>query len=61
VISELDIDLSHATVGNLSHGLDELITEFRTSPLREYYSYLYLDAVYLKVFNGSRFVSQASS
>lgn len=31
----------------------------RTSPLREYYPYLYVDAVYLKVFNGSRFVSQA--
>lgn len=59
VISELDIELSHATVSNLSHELDELITEFRTSPLREYYPYLYVDAVYLKVFNGSRFVSQA--
>lgn len=59
VISELDIDLSHTTVSNLSHELDELITEFRTSPLREYYPYLYVDAVYLKVFNGSRFVSQA--
>jgi len=59
VLGELDIDLSHATVSNLSHELDELITEFRTSPLREYYPYLYVDALYLKVFNGSRFVSQA--
>ena len=59
VISELDIELSHATVSNLSHELDELITEFRTSPLREYYPYLYVDALYLKIFNGSRFVSQA--
>ena len=31
VISELGIELSHATVSNLSHELDELITEFRTS------------------------------
>ena len=59
VIAELDIDLSHATVSNLSHELDELITEFRTSPLRDYYPYLYVDATYLKIFNGSRFVSQA--
>ena len=46
-------------MSNLSHELDELITEFRTSPLGEYYPYLYVDALYLKVFNGSRFVSQA--
>jgi len=59
VLGELDIELSHATVSNLSHELDELITEFRTSPLRNYYPYLYVDALYLKVFNGSRFVSQA--
>lgn len=59
IVSELGIELSHTTVSNLSYELDELITEFRTSPLRGYYPYLYVDAVYLKVFNGSRFVSQA--
>jgi transposase-like protein len=59
VISELGIELSHATVSNLSHELDELITEFRTSPLREHYPYLYTDSAYLKVFNGSRFASMA--
>ena len=59
VLTELDIELSHTTVSNLSHELDELITEFRTSPLKRYYPYLYVDALYLKVFNGSRFVSQA--
>jgi transposase-like protein len=59
VISALDIDLSHATVSNLSHELDELVTEFKTSPLKAYYPYLYVDALYLKVFNGARFVSQA--
>jgi transposase-like protein len=59
VISELDIELSHTTVSTLSRELDELITEFRTSPLRRYYPYLYVDALYLKVFNGSRFISHA--
>ena len=59
VIAELDIELSHTTVSTLSRELDELITEFRTSKLRRYYPYLYVDALYLKVFNGSRFVSQA--
>ncbi len=59
IVSELGIELSHTTVSNLSHELDELVTEFRTSPLRSYYPYLYTDALYLKVFNGSRFVSKA--
>ncbi len=59
VLGELDIELSHTTVSNLSLELDELITDFKTSPLREYYPYLYVDALYLKVFNGARFVSQA--
>jgi transposase-like protein len=59
VISALDIELSHATVSNLSHERDELITEFKTSPLRAYYPYLYMDSLYLKVFNGSRFISKA--
>jgi len=59
VVSALDIELSHATVSNLSHELDELVTEFKTSPLRSYYPYLYVDSLYLKVFNGSRFVSKA--
>jgi len=62
VVSALDIELSHTTVSNLSHELDELdelVTEFKTSPLKAYYPYLYVDATYLKVFNGSRFVSKA--
>ena len=59
VISELDIELSHATVSNLSHELDELVTEFKTSPLKPYYPYLYVDSLYLKVFNGARFVNKA--
>ncbi|HHD78070.1 MAG TPA: IS256 family transposase, partial [Epsilonproteobacteria bacterium] len=59
VVSALDIELSHSTVSNLSHELDELVTEFKTSPLKSYYPYLYVDSLYLKVFNGSRFVSKA--
>ena len=59
IVSELGIELSHTTVSNLSHELDELVTEFRTSPLRRYYPYLYADALYLKVFDGARFVSKA--
>jgi transposase-like protein len=57
IVGELGIELSHTTVSNLSHELDELVTAFRTSPLRAYYPYLYTDATYLKVFNGTRFVS----
>lgn len=59
VISELNIELSHTTVSTLARELDELVTEFRTSSLKTYYPYLYVDATYLKIFNGTRFVSQA--
>jgi len=59
VISELDIELSHTTVSTLTRELDELVTEFKSSSLKRYYPYLYVDATYLKIFNGTRFVSQA--
>ncbi|MCF6331099.1 MAG: IS256 family transposase [Sulfurimonas sp.] len=59
IVGELGIELSHETVSRLSHELDELVTEFKTSDLQEHYPYLYIDATYLKVFNGVRFVSSA--
>jgi transposase-like protein len=59
IVGELGIELSHETVSRLSHELDEIVTAFKTSDLQEYYPYLYIDAVYLKVFNGVRFVSKA--
>jgi transposase-like protein len=59
IVGELGIDLSHETVSRLSHELDELVTEFKTSSLQEHYPYLYIDATYLQVFNGVRFVSSA--
>ena len=59
IVGELGIDLSHETVSRLSHELDELVSEFKTSNLQEYYPYLYIDATYLKVFDGVRFVSSA--
>lgn len=59
IVSELGIELSHETVSRLSHELDELVTAFRTSDLESYYPYLYVDATYLKVFDGVRFVSRA--
>jgi transposase-like protein len=59
IVGELGIELSHETVSKLSHELDELVTAFKTSALQEYYPYLYIDATYLKVFNGVRFFSSA--
>jgi transposase-like protein len=59
IVGELGIELSHETVSRLSHELDELVTAFKTSDLQEYYPYLYVDATYLKVFDGVRFVSSA--
>lgn len=59
IVGELGIELSHETVSRLSHELDELVTEFKTSDLQEHYPYLYIDATYLKVFDGVRFVSSA--
>jgi len=59
IVGELGIELSHETVSKLSHELDELVTAFKCSNLEAYYPYLYVDATYLKVFNGIRFVSKA--
>jgi transposase-like protein len=59
IVGELGIELSHETVSRLSHELDETVTAFRTSDLQVYYPYLYVDAVYLKVFDGARFVLKA--
>ena len=59
IVGELGIDLSHETVSKLSHELDELVTSFKCSTLEAYYPYLYVDATYLKVFDGIRFVSKA--
>ncbi len=59
IVGELGIELSHTTVSTLTHELDELVTDFKTSGLRAYYPYLYVDALYLKVLEGSRFVSKA--
>lgn len=56
IVGELGIDLSHETVSRLSH---ELVTTFKYSALDAYYPYLYIDATYLKVFDGVRFVSRA--
>ena len=59
IVGELGIDLSYETVSRLSHELDALITEFKTSTLQEHHPYLYIDATYLKVFDGVRFVLSA--
>lgn len=59
VVGELGIELSHESVSRLTHELDEVVTEFTTSTLESHYPYLYIDASYLKVFDGVRFVSKA--
>ncbi len=59
IVGELGIELSHETVSRLSHELDEIVTAFKCSNLESYYPYLYIDATYLKVFDGIRFVSKA--
>ena len=59
IVGELGVDLSYETVSRLSHELGELITEFKTSILQEHHPYLYIDATYLKVFVGVRFVLSA--
>jgi transposase-like protein len=59
IVGELGVEISHESVSRLSHELDETVTMFKTSPLDEYYHYLYVDAAYLKKFDGVRFVSTA--
>ena len=59
IVGELGIELSHESVSRLSRELDELISEFKTSPLEDHYAYLYIDSLYLKVYDGARFISKA--
>ena len=59
IVGELGIELSHESVSRLSRELDETVIAFKTSGLEEHYPYLYIDATYLKVFDGVRFVSSA--
>ncbi len=59
IVGELGIELSHESVSRLSHELDTVISDFKTSPIEEHYAYLYIDALYLKVYDGARFVSKA--
>ncbi|MEA2110893.1 MAG: IS256 family transposase [Campylobacterota bacterium] len=59
IVGELGIELSHESVSRLSRELDEVVTAFKTSDLETHYPYLYIDATYLKVFDGVRFVSSA--
>jgi transposase-like protein len=59
IVGELGIELSHESVSRLSSELDELISDFKTSALEEHYGYIYVDSLYLKVYDGARFVSKA--
>jgi transposase-like protein len=51
--------ISKSKVSRICQGLDELVTAFRQRPLEGDYPYVWLDALYVKVRQHHRIVSQA--
>lgn len=51
--------ISKSKVSRICQGLDELVTSFRQRPLEGDYPYVWLDALYVKVRQHHRIVSQA--
>ena len=51
--------ISKSQVSRIAAVLDEQVQDFLTRPIDEWYPYLWLDALYLKVREGSRVVSKA--
>ena len=51
--------IDKSSVSRICKPLDEVVTEFRNRPLEGRYPYVWLDAIYLKVRQNHRIVSQA--
>ena len=51
--------IDKSAVSRICKGLDEVVKEFRNRPLDKQYPYVWLDALYLKVRQNHRIISQA--
>ena len=61
LVQALGLDgIDKSLVSRTCRELDELVREFRTRPLEHVYPYVWLDALYLKVRQNHRIVSQAA-
>ena len=60
IVSQLGIeDLSASSVSRISKELDEKVAEFLKRPIEYAVPYIFVDASYFKVRNGSRYVTKA--
>jgi transposase-like protein len=60
IVSQLGIeDLSASSVSRISKELDEKVEEFLKRPIEQAVPYIFVDASYFKVRNGSRYVTKA--
>jgi putative transposase len=60
IVSQLGIeDLSASSVSRISKELDEKVEEFLQRPIESAVPYIFVDASYFKVRNGSRYVTKA--
>lgn len=61
IVEELcEKSVSKSLVSNLTKSLDPIVNEWRNRPLNvEYFPYLYVDALYIKVREGDRVVSKS--
>ena len=60
IVSQLGIeDLSASSVSRISKELDEKVEEFLQRPIEFAVPYIFVDASYFKVRNGSRYVTKA--
>mgnify|MGYP000943814093 FL=1 len=60
IVSQLGVeDLSASSVSRISKELDEKVEEFLKRPIEQAVPYIFVDASYFKVRNGSRYVTKA--
>jgi len=60
IVSQLGVeDLSASSVSRISKELDEKVEEFLKRPIEQAVPYIFVDASYFKVRNGSRYVIKA--
>ena len=60
IVSQLGIeDLSASSVSRISKELDEKVEEFLKRPIEQAVPYIFVDASYFKIRNGSRYVTKA--
>ncbi len=58
--STLGVDLSAGTISNITDAVADTVLQWRSRPLEEFYSVVYLDAIRVKVCDGGRMSNRAA-